>query len=89
MQGVLRTGKVVQGLDVSTTNRNDIVLFVADDTTNDQTLYLTSPKGTLRRVVLVKAGVGSAVRITEQHKKAFEKEKQFWLDRLVPAGGSK
>jgi hypothetical protein len=89
MQSVVRTGNVVQGFDVSATNKNDIVLFVVDETANDQTLYLTSPNGTLRKVVLVKAGVGAVVRITDQDKKAFEKQKQFWVDRLVPARGSK
>ena len=89
MQGVVRTGKVVQGIDVSTTNRNDVVLFVADEATNDQALYLTSAEGTLRRVVMVKAGIGNPVRITEQHKQAFEKEKRFWMNRLVPADASK
>ena len=86
MQAVLRTGNVVQGFDVSLANKNDIVLFVVDETANDQTLYLTSPEGKLRRVVLVKAGEGAVRRITDDDKKAFEKEKQFWLDRLAPAG---
>src|SRR5437016_14490792 len=27
-QGVVRTGKVVQGFDVSTSNKNDVVLFI-------------------------------------------------------------
>jgi hypothetical protein len=89
MQGVVRTGDVVQGFDVSVANKNDIVLFVVDETANDQTLYLTSPAGTLRRVVSVKAGVGAEVRITDKDKKAFEKEKQFWVDRLAPARAAK
>lgn len=88
MQSVVRTGKVVQGFDVSMTNRDDIVLFVVDETTNDQTLYLTSTEGRLRRVVSVKAGVGGVSRITETNKKAFEKEKRFWVDRLAPVGAS-
>src|SRR5271165_2568575 len=89
MQSVVRTGNVVQGFDVSVTNKNDVVLFVVDETANDQTLYLTSPEGTLRKVVSVKVGVGAVARISDQDKKAFEKEKQFWVDRLVPARGSK
>ena len=84
MQSVVRTGKTVQGFDVSLTNKDDIVLFVVDETVNDQALYLTSPTGRLRRVVSVKAGVGGVARITDKHKRAFEKEKQFWLDRLAP-----
>ncbi len=89
MQSAVRTGKQVQGLDVSVANKNDIVIFVADETSNDQVLYLTSPEGTLRRVVSINAGVGAAARATVEDRKAFEKEKQFWVDRLVPSGAAK
>ena len=85
MQGVVRTGQAVRGFDVSMVNKNDVVLFVVNETTNDQTLYLTSAEGTLRRKVSVEVGVGKVRRITNQDRKAFEKEKQFWLDRLSPA----
>ncbi|PYT96042.1 MAG: hypothetical protein DMG38_25210 [Acidobacteria bacterium] len=85
-QGVVRTGKTVQGFDVSTANKNDVVLFVVNEATNDQTLYLASREGMLRKVVTVKAGVGEVRRITGEDRKAFEKEKQFWLDRLAPVG---
>lgn len=88
-QGVLRTGKVVQGFDVSTANKNDVVLFVVNETTNQQTLYLTSKEGALRRVVRVEDGVGRVEKVTAEDRKAFEKEKQFWLDRLAPAGAPK
>ena len=84
MQHVVRTGNLVQGFDVSITNKNDIVLFVVDETTHDQSLYLTSPAGILRKVVSVTAGVGEVVRITDKEQKGFEKETQFWTDRLVP-----
>ena len=84
MQGVVRTGKVVQGFDVSTANKNDIVLFVVNETTNDQTLYLTSKEGVLRKVVTVEEGVGRVQKLTGEGRKGFEKEKQFWLDRLAP-----
>ena len=86
MQGVVRTGKVVQGFDVSTANKNDVVLFVVNETTNDQTLYLTSKEGVLRKVVTVEEGVGRVRKVTGEDRKAFEKEKQFWLDRLAPTG---
>ena len=89
MQGVVRTGNQVQGFDVLAANRKAIVLFVVDETANDQTLYLTSPEGLLRKVVSVKAGVGRVVQITDKDKKAFQKEKQFWLDRLVPPSAAK
>jgi hypothetical protein len=84
-QGVVRTGKVVQGFDVSTVNKNDVVLFVVNETTNDQTLYLTSKEGVLRKVVSVEEGEGRVRKVTGEDRKAFEKEKQFWLDRLAPA----
>jgi len=83
-QGVVRTGKVVRGFDVSTANKNDVVLFVANETTNDQTLYLTSKEGLLRKVVTVEESAGRVKKITGEDRKAFEKEKQFWLDQLAP-----
>jgi hypothetical protein len=84
LQGVVRTGKRVRGLDVSTANKNDVVLFVVDETSNDQVLYLTSKEGALRKVVTVEKGEGRVQKITDEDRKAFEKEKQFWLDRLAP-----
>jgi hypothetical protein len=86
LQGMVRTGKVVQGFDVSTANKNDAVLFVVNETTNDQTLYLTSKEGVLRKVVRVEEGVGRVQRITGEDRRVFEREKQFWLDRLAPVG---
>ena len=83
-QGLVQTGKVVQGFDVSTANKNDVVLFVVNETTKDQTLYLTSKEGMLRKLVKVEEGVGRVQKISDQDRKAFEKEKQFWLDRLAP-----
>jgi len=85
MQGVLRTGKVVQGFDVSIANKNDVVLFVVDEATGDQTLYLTSKDGLLRKLIKVDKGEGQVKKITPEDRKAFEREKQFWLDRLAPA----
>lgn len=84
LQGVVRTGTLVQGFDVSVANKNDIVLFVVDEAASNQALFLTSPEGVLRKVVSVKAGVGDVVRITDKEKEAFKEEKQFWVDRLVP-----
>jgi len=89
MQGVIRSEKVVRGFDVLIANRNDVVLFVVNETTNDQILYLTSRDGALRKMVSVKGGIGEVLRISSEDRKAFEKEKQFWLDRLVPADVSK
>ena len=89
MQGVVRTGKVVQGFDVSKANKDDVVLFVVDEAANNQVLYLTSKAGILRKVVIVKEGAGQIQKITGEHRKAFEKEKQFWLDRLAPVSASR
>ena len=86
MQDMVRTGKVIQGFDVSTANKNDVVVFVVNETTNDQTLYLSSKEGVLRKVVIVENGVGRVQKITGKDRKAFEKEKVFWLDRLAPVG---
>jgi hypothetical protein len=88
-QRAVRSGKVVQGFDVSAANKNEVVLFVVNETTNNQTLYLTSKQGALRKVVEVKEGLGEIQRITAEHGKAFEKERQFWLDRLAPVSTSK
>jgi len=83
-QRTFRTGNIVQGFDVSQGNENDVVLFVVDESLNDQTLYLTSPTGRLRRVVAVKSGVGRVAKTTDDDRTAFEKEKEFWLARLAP-----
>ena len=85
-QGVVRTATVVRGFDVSTATKNEVVLFVASETTNDQTLYLTTKEGVLRKVVTVEEGMGRVQKITSEDRKAFEKEKQFWLDLLAPVG---
>ena len=80
-----RNGKVVRGFDVSRADRSNIVLFVADEATNEQTFYLTSGRGTLRRVLAVREGTGHVLPVTAKEKAAFEKELQFWLDRIVPS----
>ena len=85
VQGVFRNGTQVQGFDVSTANNNDVIIFVAHEPANDQTLYLTSRDGALRKVVFVEQGVGRVEKITADSRKAFEKERQFWLDRLAPS----
>lgn len=87
-QDFVRTEKLVQGFDISFVNKDDIVLFVVNEATRDAAYYLTSPRGTLRKVVVVTAGEGSAQRITDKESKAFQKEKRFWQDRLVPASAS-
>lgn len=81
-QGVQRTGNIVQGIDVSATDKNDVILFVVEESVNNQVLYLTSREGKLRRIVIVKAGEGTVSPITNEARAAFDKEKQFWADRI-------
>ena len=88
-QAVLRTAKMVQGFDVSVEDKKDIILFVVDEGANNQTLYLTSAQGRLRKMVSVTDGVGTVAKITDEDKKAFEKEKEFWRGRLAPPKASK
>lgn len=78
-------GDVVKGFDVSTTRRGDIVIFLENRSNREATFYLTSPLGKVKKVVSVKAGVGYKRSPTAQDKRAFESEKLFWLDQLVPA----
>ncbi len=82
-QGVERAGATVRGIDVSVANKHDVVLFVVDEAAKEQTLYLTSRDGRLRKVVSVKAGEGRVTPITGENRKAFEDEKQFWVERLA------
>ena len=84
-----RNGNLVRGFNVSTTDKNDIVIFVTDEGTKENTYYLTSPLGKLRRVLAVKEGTGNLQRPAAKEKAAFEKELRFWLDRIVPARTSK
>ena len=89
MQGVIRTPKLVRGIDISVTDQKDVVLFVVDVITGDQILFLTSREGALRKMVSVKSGEGKVLPATDEDVKAFEKEKQFWLDTLAPVGPPK
>jgi hypothetical protein len=84
-----RNGKVVRGFNVSLADKNNIVLFVTDEAANEQTYYLTSGRGGLRRVVAVRGGTGHVLQVTGKEKASFERELQFWLDRIVPGRTSK
>jgi hypothetical protein len=84
-----RNGKLVRGIDVSRADKSNIVLFVVDEATNEQTFYLTSGRGTLRRVLAVREGTGHVLPVTAKQKAAFEKELQYWLDRIVPGSTSR
>ena len=89
MQSVVRTGQTVQGFEVSTANKNDVVIFVVDEASKDQSLYLSSPNGRLRRVVTIEKGVGRVRPVSERDRKSFAEQRQFWLDRLAAVGVSK
>ncbi len=79
-----RDGTLVRGFEVSLTNHNDVVLFVADEGAKEQTYYLTSRLGRLRRVLAVREGVGHVWPVNGKQKAAFDKELHFWLARIVP-----
>lgn len=83
MQGVLRSTERTEGFEVTEKNHNDIVIFIVDETTKNQTFYLTSPSGALRRVVSVKQGIGYVVKPMTADVEAFQKEKKMWEERLA------
>lgn len=85
MQGVVRSSEKIQGIDVTEKNHSDIVIFIVDNTTMDQTFYLTSPGGALRRMLLVRQGVGKVVKPAKSDNEAFQREKQIWKERLAAA----
>lgn len=84
-----RAGSLVRGFNVSVTNVDNVVLFVADEAANEQTYYLTSRLGGLRKVLEVREGTPHILPLTGKEKAAFQKELQFWLDRIVPRRASK
>lgn len=89
LQGVLRSSEMIQGIDVTEKNHNDIVIFVVEAASNDQTLYLTSPAGALRRMLSVKQGTGYVVKPTKADVELFQKEKRMWEERLVTQAPAK
>ena len=82
MQGVLRSPGKVEGIDVSEKNHNDVVIFTVDETSKKQVLYLTSPIGVLRRVLLVERGVGRVEEPSKADVEAFRNEKKMWKQRM-------
>ncbi|MBW8870138.1 MAG: hypothetical protein JF563_05100 [Acidobacteriales bacterium] len=82
MQGVLRSTGKVEGIDVSEKNHQDVVIFVVDETSKEQTLYLTSPGGALRRMLLVQQGVGRVAKPSKADVEAFRSEKKMWKERM-------
>ena len=83
LQGVLRSPVQIQGIDVVEKNHEDIVIFTVDISTQEQTYFLTSPSGILRRVLSVKGGVGNVIRPTKTDLEAFQNEKKMWQDRFA------
>jgi hypothetical protein len=83
LQGVLRSASSVQGIDVLDKNHGDIVIFTVNLATKDQTFYLTSPTGTLRKLLTVSQGVGQVVEPTKADIEAFQSEKKMWVERLA------
>jgi hypothetical protein len=76
-------GEPIRGLEVSTAEHNNVVIFVESRAEKKSTFYLTSRSGTLRRVLAVLEGVGYSRVPTKADKDAFEKEKQHWTDQLA------
>jgi hypothetical protein len=77
-------GEPIRGFEVSTAEHNNVVLFVESRAQKQSTFYLTSRRGTLRKVLAVIEGVGYARIPSKEDRQAFEKEKQYWADRLKP-----
>lgn len=77
-------GEPIRGFEVSTAVPDNIVIFVESRAKNESTYYLMSRRGTLRKVLAVIKGTGYSRVPTKDDKLAFETEKQWWLDHLVP-----
>jgi hypothetical protein len=77
-------GQTVKGFEVSAEKHDDIVIFVENPSQGESTFYLISARGSARRVVSVKAGVGYDRAPTAADRKDLATEKQYWLDHLVP-----
>lgn len=77
-------GELIRGFEISMTEHNDVVIFVEKRLEKETTYYLTSQSGDLRRVLAVRGGVGYARQPSKDDKDSFQKEKQTWVDKLVP-----
>ena len=76
-------GEPIRGFEVSTVEHNNVVIFVESRAQKTSTFYLTSRRGTLRRVLSVIEGVGYSRVPTKDDKEEFEKEKKRWTDQLA------
>lgn len=77
-------GDLIRGFEISVAEHNNVVLFVEKRAEKETTFYLTSRKGALLKVLAVRGGVGYVRQPSKDDKDAFEKEKQTWVDKLVP-----
>lgn len=82
MQRVLWSSGKEEGIDVAEKNHNDIVIFIVDESTGKQMLYLTSQSGALRRLLVVEKGVGRVAKPSESDLEAFQAEKKMWMERM-------
>lgn len=78
-------GEPIRGFEISTAEHNNVVIFVESHAQKQSTFYLTSRRGTLRKVLAVIEGVGYARVPTKADRETFEQEKQRWIDALGPS----
>jgi len=81
---LVQMGEPIRGFEVSTLKPNDVVIWVESPAQKQTTFYLMSRRGTLRRVLAVIEGTGHPRQPTKDDQTAFAKEKQRWVDQLVP-----
>lgn len=84
MKQAVEMGEPIRGFEVSSAEPTHVVIFVENRTAKETTFYLSSRAGTLRKVLSVKEGTGHPRNPTKQDVEDFRKEKQHWVDRLVP-----
>lgn len=77
-------GEPIRGIEVSTADHNNVVIFVESRAQKESTFYLMSRGGVLRKVLSVQQGVGHSRQPTKDDKESFEKEKQHWVAQLAP-----
>lgn len=80
----VQMGEPIRGFEVADPEHNNVILFVENRAQNQTTYYLTSRRGTLRKVLAVIDGVGYARVPTKDDRQTFEQEKQRWIDSLAP-----
>lgn len=84
MKQFVEMGEPIRGFEVSTAQPNNVVIFVESRAQKQSTFYLMSKRGTLRKVLTVVEGTGYSRNPTKDDQQEFHKEKQRWVDELVP-----